>query len=306
MPRRIVASGQIVANPCCGFGLACVRLHFEQHCVEVRGAAVECDGGERRETCGEARQMIGARERETGEARHHRGAVHQREAFFRRERQRRMTEFGPDLAHVAQASFEHHIAFARKRGGHIRERRQIAACTDRAFRRNARQHAMIDQIGEAFEQHGAHAGKTVGQRVEPRGDHRERLRVVEILAHAAAVVTRQLQRQGFDEFHRHVDHARVAIAGVDAVHGRARRQMPAQKIRAALDARAPRRIGAQRNRRAMVGDRNDFFDRQLAAADRHRCRVCTRVLICADVRRLDQIMFGHVCLAWGWPRNRRN
>ncbi len=29
MPWRIVAPGQIVANPRCGFGLAYVRLHFE-------------------------------------------------------------------------------------------------------------------------------------------------------------------------------------------------------------------------------------------------------------------------------------
>ncbi|NYH13508.1 hypothetical protein GGD41_000736 [Paraburkholderia bryophila] len=203
---------------------------------------------------------------------------------------------------------EHHVALARQRGGHIRQRRQVAARAHRAFRRNARQHAMIDQIGEPFEQHGTHAGKTISERVQTRGDHREGLRVVEILAHAAAVITRQLQRQRFDQFHRHVDHAGIAVTGVDAVDGRALRQMTAQEIRAALDTRAPRRIGAQRDRRTLMGNRDDLFDRQLAAADHDG--VCIGIGACVHFRvgyrRIDQIMFGHSRLAWGWPRNRRS
>src|SRR5471032_3474236 len=101
MPRRVLFRSESLANPCRGFGLPCMWLYFEEHGVEVRGAAVERDGRQRGQACCEARQMTGTGEREARETRHDRRALHQREPFFRRERERCVAKFGPDAAGIA-------------------------------------------------------------------------------------------------------------------------------------------------------------------------------------------------------------
>jgi hypothetical protein len=102
--------------------------------------------------------MGGSRERETGEPGHDGGAVHEREAFLRRERERLVAEFGPDVPRFMQLAAKQHLAFAHQRRSDIGQRRQVAACAYRSLGRNAWQHPMVDQIRDALKQHRPYAG----------------------------------------------------------------------------------------------------------------------------------------------------
>lgn len=162
---------------------------------------------------------------------------------------------------------------------------------------------MVDQIGQTLQQHVAHAGITVRERVQPGGHHGQRFGRLEMAAHAAAVVARELQRQRLDQRHRHAHLAGIAITGVDAIDGRAVGQPFTQELRAALDAIAPGGVGIQPHRLPAMRNGDHVFDRQAAVADHNGVLAGGRM----RWRGYVQIVFSHGRHpSWGSPKNRRS
>ena len=121
----------------------------------------------------------------------------------------------------ANGAVKEHFALADQGGGDVGERRQIAAGADRSFGWNAWQDAPVDQFDEAFQEHRAHTGIALRQRIETGNQYRQRGFRAEVLAQTTAVVTGQVQGQFGHQFRWHDDGAGVAIASGDAVNGAA-------------------------------------------------------------------------------------
>jgi hypothetical protein len=164
------------------------------------------------------------------------------------------------------AAVVQHLALAAQHRRHVRQRGQVAAGTDRAFGRNHRQHVVLQQRGQAFQQRHADAGHAAHQRRQARGQHRAGLDRVQVTAQAAAVVGVQVVRQFRHQRRRDVHRARVAVAGGHAVDHAVLAQQAVEEVGTALDVRAERRRVAQCGLALALGQGNHVFDGQRCIA----------------------------------------
>ncbi len=215
--RRLIAR-QILAQPCSHALLARMRLDRKQSRIEMVGVAVQRKRCERGNPRGQPGQVLGARIRQTGQRRHHRSAVHDRQPFLRPQAQRRNASVGQRLRRRHLHAVAPHFALAAQYRGKIRQGREIAAGADRTFGRYQRQQSAFKQSGNLFQQFDADAGVTLAQRRKPRCHHRPCLGRIEIFTQSAAMVGVQMVRQFGHQFRRHRDRARIAITGSHTIN----------------------------------------------------------------------------------------
>ncbi|MNS50376.1 hypothetical protein D3C72_830230 [compost metagenome] len=121
---------QILAQPRGDLHLPRMRFGGEQALVEVLRVALQRDYVERGDARGQLQQIVGTGEGEAGETGHHRGAVHQRQRFFRAQYQRRPAEFAMHIGRLATFATEHYFTFTGQRCSDVGQRRQITAGAD--------------------------------------------------------------------------------------------------------------------------------------------------------------------------------
>ena len=115
---------------------------------------------------------------------------------------------------------------------------------------------------------GRTADSRRSQRREPRGeDARSVFLVGQRGARCRSRDTRQVKRQLLDRSGGTSVTHESPIAGRHAVDGRARGEAFAQQIRAALDARAPRRVATECHAPPVGCDRDDVLDRERPGPD---------------------------------------
>jgi hypothetical protein len=124
-----------------------MRLEPEHAFVEVLGIAESRGARHRRHRSGETRESFGARYDEASDAGHRAGAVHEREAFLGREHERLESGGCKSVASRERVASGRRLAFPRNQRGEIGERGEVAAGADRAFFRNAGEHAAAQQGG---------------------------------------------------------------------------------------------------------------------------------------------------------------
>ncbi len=296
----VVPAGQVFAQPRGDIGLSGMGLGLEDGRVEVSGAAVERDRGQRRQAGRQADQVLGAGVGQAGQPRHHRRAVHQRQSLLGRQLERGMPQRPPYIAGCPHLAIEQDVALAHQRRGDIGQRCEVAAGAHRTLRRNARQDVVVDQVGQALQQRITHARIAMGQRVQPRRDDGQRFGRGQVAPHPATVVARELQRQRLHQGRWNADFAGVAVSGIDAVDRCALCQLLLQEAGTAFDAIPPCLVAVQGNRCLPSRDGDDRLDGQMAIAEADR-----RGARPGDCGR-HQIVFSHGRPFWGVPRNRRN
>ena len=85
-------------------------------------------------------------------------AVNQRQAFFRRQHHRRDARLRQCGFRIDQRTVHKHLPFTHDRQRHVRQRREIARRTDRAFGRNQRRDARVKNGDHAVDHFRANAG----------------------------------------------------------------------------------------------------------------------------------------------------
>ncbi len=155
--------GQIGAQPGGHILHARMRLDREQRFVEVMGVAVQRERGHRRDARGEARQVGGAVPGQAGQARHDGGAIHDRQALFRPQAQRRDAGLAQRIGSRHLDATAQHFTFTAQHRREIGQRRQVAAGADRAFAGDQRQQVGIKQAHDLLEQIDADARKAFRQ-----------------------------------------------------------------------------------------------------------------------------------------------
>ena len=268
--RRTVAV-QVLAQALRHARLAGMRLGGEQHRIEMVGIAVAGQHVERRQPGGEPRQVLRTVERQAGQRRHHRGAIHDGQAFLGAQRQRRHADLGQRLARGAPPAPVHDVAFAAQHGRHVRQRRQVAAGADRALGRDQGQHIVAQQGFQPFQQRQADAGHAAHQRRQARGEYRARLGLVQEAAQPAAVVRVKVVRQFRHQRGRDVDRARIAVAGGHAIDDALLLQQPAEEVRPARDACAETGIPREHGGHLPARQRHHVLDAQRCVAEDRRC-----------------------------------
>ena len=103
-------------------------------------------------------------------------AVEQREAFLRAEHQRRQPRARQRRIGRHALAVEEGLADAEHRGGHVRERREIARRADRALLRHHRDHAAVEHLLHEGERFGPHAGRAAREARELQRHHQPHVR----------------------------------------------------------------------------------------------------------------------------------
>ncbi|MNS95475.1 hypothetical protein D3C72_1297390 [compost metagenome] len=264
--RRALAV-QVAAQARGNARLPRVRLGGEQGFIEVVCVAVAGQHVERGQARGHAGQVIGALPGQAGQAGHHRRAVHDRQAFLRPQLQRGHADLRQHLGRRLHAAVVQHLAFSAQHGCHVRQRGQVATGTHRTFGGNQRQHIVLQQRGQAFQQRHADAGHATHQRGQARGEHGAGLGRVQVTAQAATMVGVQVVRQLGDQCRRNVHRARIAVAGGHAIDDAILAQQAVEEIGTTLDMCAERRHIAQRGLARALGQGDHVFDGQRCIAE---------------------------------------
>ncbi len=259
--RRVLAV-QVAAQARGNAHLARVRFGREQVFVEVVRVAVAGQHIESGQARGHACQVVGALPGEAGQAGHHRGAVHDCQAFLRPQLQWRHADLRQHFARWLHAAVVQHLALATQHRRHVGQRGQVTTGTNRTFGRNQRQYIVLQQRSQAFQQRYADTGHATHQRGQARGQHRAGLDRVQVTAEAATMVGVQMVRQFRYQRRRNVHRARVAVAGGHTVDDAIIAQQAVEEVGTALDVRAERRRLAQRGFATAPGQGNHVFDGQ--------------------------------------------
>ena len=138
---------------------------------------------------------------------------------------------------------------------------------------------MCEERLQTLEQLDAHPGHAVGQRAQARSQDCARGFGVEQLAKAAAVEGKQVLRQCLDLVQRHRHYAGIPVAGGHAVDHAFAVEQGVEKLRAAGDPLAERRVSLQLGGRTALGDGQQVFDTQVVFTKDHGLRVvhgCSR------------------------------
>ncbi|MNJ56072.1 hypothetical protein D3C77_516010 [compost metagenome] len=231
--------------------------------------ALQGDHVQRGDPGGEFEQVIGAGERQAGQAGHHRGAVHQRQGFLGPQHQRLPAQFAVYVSSAAALAAVHDFALARQGRGHVGQWRQVAAGTDRAFLGNQRQDVVGKKRLQALQQLDAHAGHTMAQRLQAGGQYGAGGWRIEQLAEAAAMEGVQVLGQGLDMLQWHRHHARVTVAGGHPVDHPFLVQQRVEELRATGNPRAVVAVVLQAGFGLAVGQGEDVFDCQRQRAEGH-------------------------------------
>ncbi len=156
----------------CRLHLARMRaqlMHFGLECRQATGERIERHrGGE----IGRGEQLLQRVERDHGGGEHLRRAVVERETLLERQRDRTQSGALQCLAPGHALVREERFALAQQHDRQMRQWRQITTRADRSFRRNHRDHAVIEQFGQRLQRRCANAGMSAHQRVDADCEHR--------------------------------------------------------------------------------------------------------------------------------------
>ncbi|MNF93990.1 hypothetical protein D3C84_766850 [compost metagenome] len=178
-----------------------------------------------------------------------------------------------DFGGAAALTAIHHLTLATEDSGHVGQRSQIAAGADRAFLGDQRQHVMLEEGLQPFQQFHPHPGHPVAQRLQTGGQHGAGARLIQQLAQAAAVEGVEVPRQRLDLMQRHGHHAGVAIAGGDAVDHAFLVQQAVEKARALGNLLAEGGVALQLRAGAALGQGDHLLDGQRHFAEGHGVRL---------------------------------
>ncbi|SVK54411.1 Uncharacterised protein [Acinetobacter baumannii] len=115
------------------------------------------------------------------------GAVQQRQALFRRQRQRFQTGLGQRFGRRQPLALMARLAFAQQHQAHVRQRRQVAGGANRALQRDMRINFGVDQRDQRLDDFQTNAGEAARQAVDFQHHDQAHQIVVGGLAHAGGV-----------------------------------------------------------------------------------------------------------------------
>ena len=166
---------------------------------------------------------------------HHGRTVHDGDRFLGAETVRGDTEFGHHILRRPALTLVKHVTFTDDCAGEVRKRSQVTARTHGAFLRNQGQDIVLQERHHDLEEGVAHAGETLGKRIDAHSDNGAGCLLVKVVAHAASMKTRQVDRQFIVTIRRHNLRARIAIARGYAVNATMFGKGLVQEFRAGID-----------------------------------------------------------------------
>jgi hypothetical protein len=195
-------------------GLAAHRVHprVERRVAAARGVERQRAGHHRR-----LQQALGHEQAVQRQCGRHLGAVDQRQALFRGQRDRLDAGRGQRGGGIEQAAVDPYLAHAQHCQRHVRQRRQVARGADRALRRDRGHDPGVVQRHQRIHDPGAHAGIAARQAADLRQEDQAHHVVRQQLAGAHRVRQDQVALQLLQLVLRDMGLGQDAEAGIDAV-----------------------------------------------------------------------------------------
>ena len=186
--------------------------------VEGGVGAAQRVGGHRADQVRGAHQATGVEDGD-GEQRGHRlGAVDEREPLLRLQDQGLPADRGEALRRRHPLAPDHELAPSDQGESKVRERGEIAARTDRAPARHARQGIGIEQGKERIDHLRPHAGVAAGEGVGAKQEHAAHCGRIERRSHPRSVAQNQTLLERLQVGRCNAHPGEVPESGVDSVH----------------------------------------------------------------------------------------
>ena len=173
-------------------------------------------------------------------------AVEKRQAFLRLQRHGLETRDAQAVHRARTFTANRDLADAEQHRRHVRERREIAGCADRALHRDDRQHIGVEQRDERVDHFAADAGMTAPEARKLQRHQQTNDRSRHRLAHADRMRQHEIALQQFELVGGNVRAREPSEARVDAIGGLALGGDVGDGLGARVDRGEARRVEFQR------------------------------------------------------------